>query len=252
MIGERTGGKKMASLKHEIRSDDPTTDARVARVDMKLEVVVIPVSDVDRAKEFYGRLGWRLDADYDNGKDFRVIQFTPPGSGGSVIFGKNVTPAAPGSAQGLYLVVSDIEAARKELLDRGVEISEVFHGAGNVYAGTDEPYLFGRVRVSGPDPGHGSYRSFASFKDPDGNGWLFQEVTTRLPGRGLSMDVATLTELLRETEKRHGEYEPTAPKHHWSGWYAAYIVARQNGRTPDEAAKDAALRIEGARDRAPV
>ena len=131
---------------------------------MKFEIVVIPVSDVDRAKEFYGRLGWRLDADFDNGDDFRVIQFTPPGSGCSVIFGKNVTAAAPGSAQGLYLIVSDIEAARNELLGRGVEISEVFHDAGGVYAGTDEPYLFGRRRVSGPDPEHRSYRSFASFQ----------------------------------------------------------------------------------------
>src|SRR6186997_1024369 len=137
---------------NEVRSDDAT----VARVDMKFEVVVIPVSDVDRAKEFYGRLGWRLDADFGSGDDFRVIQFTPPGSGCSVIFGKNVTAAAPGSAQGLYLVVSDIEAARDELLDRGVEISEVFHGAGDAYAGTDEPYLFGRLRVSGPDPENGS------------------------------------------------------------------------------------------------
>jgi catechol 2,3-dioxygenase-like lactoylglutathione lyase family enzyme len=238
----------MAHLKNEIRSNDGR-DASLARVDMKFELVVIPVSDVDRAKEFYGRLGWRLDADYASGDDYRVIQFTPPGSGGSVIFGKNVTGAAPGSTQGLYLIVSDIEAARAELLGRGVEVSEVFHG-GSVYAGTDEPYLFGRLRVNGPDPQHGSYRSFASFRDPDGNGWLFQEVTTRLPGRGLSIDLATLTELLRETEKRHGEYEPTAPKHHWSGWYAAYIVARENGRTPEEATHDAALHIEG--DRAPA
>src|SRR5712691_4042416 len=132
---------------NEVRSNDAT----VARVDMKFEVVVIPVSDVDRAKEFYGRLGWRLDADYDNGDDFRVIQFTPPGSGCSVIFGKNVTAAAPGSAQGLYLIVSNIKAARDELLGRGVEVSEVFHSDG-VYAGTDEPYLFGRRRISGPDP----------------------------------------------------------------------------------------------------
>src|SRR6187431_1247067 len=128
----------------EVRSDNATDRAVAAKVDMKFEIVVIPVSDIDRAKEFYGRLGWRLDADYDNGKDFRVIQFTPPGSGCSVIFGKNVTAAAPGSAQGLYLVVSDIEAARDELLGRGVEISEVLHGAGDAYAGTDEPYLFGR------------------------------------------------------------------------------------------------------------
>src|SRR5215510_11051203 len=171
-------------------SHDATSNANVARVDMKFEIVVIPVSDVDRAKEFYARLGWRLDADYDNGKDFRVIQFTPPGSGCSIIFGKNVTAAAPGSAQGLYLVVSDIEAARRELLDRGVEISEVFHDAGEAHAGTDEAYLFGRVRVSGPDAEHGSYRSFASFRDPDGNGWLLQEVTMRLPGR---VDSATTT-----------------------------------------------------------
>src|SRR5438876_11901637 len=140
----------MANLKYETRSHD-ARDASVARFDMKFEIVVIPVSDVDRAKEFYGgKLGWRLDADYDNGKDFRVIQFTPPGSGCSVIFGKNVTAAAPGSTQGLYLIVSDIQAARKALLDRGVEITEVFHDSAGVYAGTDEPYLFGRVRVSGP------------------------------------------------------------------------------------------------------
>ena len=237
-------------MANEIRSNN-ARDAGAAKFDMKLEVVVVPVSDVDRAKEFYGRLGWRLDADFAAGADFRVIQFTPPGSGCSVIFGKNVTAAAPGSAQGLYLVVSDIEAARKELLGRGVDISDVFHSSG-VNAGTDEPYLFGRLRVSGPDPEHGSYRSFASFHDPDGNGWLLQELTTRLPGRGLSLDVATLTDLLRETEQRHGQYEPTAPKHHWSGWYAAYIAARENGRTSDEAAQDAKLHIESSHDRAPA
>ena len=156
---------------------------------MKFEIVVVPVSDVDRANAFYAKLGWRLDADYDNGKDFRIIQFTPPGPGCSVIFGKNVTPAAPGSAQGLYLVVSYIQAARKELVDRGVQISEVFHNEG-VYAGTDERFLFGRVRVSGPDPEHRSYHSFSSFSDPDGNGWLLQEVTTRLAGR---IDAAATT-----------------------------------------------------------
>ena len=228
-------------------ANEAVSGASAAKVDMKFEVIVIPVSDVDRAKEFYGRLGWRLDADYDNGKDFRVIQFTPPGSGCSVIFGKNVTAAAPGSAQGLYLIVSDIKAARQELLGRGVAISEAFHDAGGVYAGPDQPYLFGRLRVSGPDPEHRSYRTFASFSDPDGNGWLLQEITTRLPGRGLSnLDVSTLTDLLVETEQHHGEYEPTAPKHHWSGWYAAYIVARQDGKTPEEAAKLAKLHIEGA------
>src|SRR5213079_89492 len=131
-----------------IRNNEPTTNANAVRVDMKLEVVIISVSDVDRAKEFYARLGWRLDADFAAGDDFRVIQFTPPGSSCSVIFGKNVTAAAPGSAQGLYLIVSDVEAARNDLLGRGVEISEAFHGAGDVYAGTDEPYLFGRRRVS--------------------------------------------------------------------------------------------------------
>ena len=186
-------------------------DTGVAPVDMRFEIVVIPVSDADRAKEFYAKLGWRLDADYDDGKGFRVIQFTPPGSGCSVIFGKNVTPAAPGSAQGLYLIVSDIEAARKNLLDRGVQISEVFH-SGGVYAGTDEAYLFGRVRVSGPDVEHRSYRSFASFRDPDGNGWLFQEITSRLPGRIDSTattfaSVNDLANAMSRAEAAHGEHE---------------------------------------------
>src|SRR6202030_2191313 len=175
--------KEAAMSTKAVRINDPTSDAGVAKVAMKFEVVVIPVSDVDRAKEFYGRLGWRLDADYDNGDDFRVIQFTPPGSGCSVIFGKNVTAATPGSAQGLYLIVSDIAAARDELLRLGVQVSEVFHDAGGVYAGPDQPYLFGRRRVTGRDPEHRSYRSFASFTDPDGNGWLFQGITTRLPRR---------------------------------------------------------------------
>jgi catechol 2,3-dioxygenase-like lactoylglutathione lyase family enzyme len=204
-------------------------------MDMKFEIVVLPVSDVDRAKEFYGRLGWRLDADFDSGKDFRVIQFTPPGSGSSIIFGKNVTAAAPGSAQGLYLIVSDIESARKELLGLGVEISNVFHNDG-VYAGTDEPYLFGRVRVSGPDAEGRSYRSFASFRDPDGNGWLFQQITTRLPGR---VDPATTTfasandlaSALRRAEAAHGEHEKRTGKadSNWPDWYAKYIAAEQAG-----------------------
>ena len=131
---------------------DPASNPGIAKVDMKFEIVVIPVSDVERAKDFYSKLGWRLDADFASGEDFRVIQFTPPGSGCSIIFGKNVTPAAPGSAQGMYLIVSDIEAARKALRDRGVTIGEVFHGAGDKFSGTDQPYLFGRIRVSGPDP----------------------------------------------------------------------------------------------------
>jgi len=200
---------------------------------MKLEVVVIPVSGVDRAKEFYGR----LDADFDNGDDFRVIQFTPPGFGCSIIFGKNVTAAAPGSAQGLYLIVSDIEAARKELLGRGVEISEVFHSASGVYAGTDEPYLFGQTRVSGPDPEHRSYRSFASFSDPDGNGWLLQEITNRLPGR---IDPATTTfasandlaSALGCVAAAHGEHEKRIGKAdaNWPDWYAEYMVREQAGK----------------------
>ena len=217
-------------------------------MDVKLEVIVIPVADVDRAKEFYKKLGWRLDADFPFDNGFRVVQFTPPGSGCSVQFGKKITSAAPGSAQGLYLIVSDVEAARKDLVARGIEVSDVFHpGTPGAQFQSD-----GSGRVSGPAPEHATYNSFATFRDPDGNGWLLQEVTTRLPGRGLSnLDVATLTGFLLEAEKHHSEYEPTAPKHHWSGWYAAYIVARENGRTQDDAAKDATLQIEGARDRAP-
>src|SRR4029077_10003873 len=180
-------------------------------IDMKLEIVVIPVSDVDRAKAFYTSLGWRLDADFAAGKAFRVIQFTPPGSGCSVIFGKNVTAAAPGSAKGLYLIVSDIAAARADLIGRGVKVSAVVHGAAGVYAGMDEPYLFGRLRVTGPDPEHRSYRSLASFDDPDGNGWLFQEITARLPGR-VDEDTAfasssELAGALRRAAAAHGEHE---------------------------------------------
>jgi catechol 2,3-dioxygenase-like lactoylglutathione lyase family enzyme len=235
----------MATLNAK-KNNEPATNANAARVDMKLEVVIIPVSDVDHAKDFYARLGWRFDGDFTAGNDWRGVQFTPPGSGCSVIFGKNVTTASPGSAQGLYLAVSDIETARQELLRRGIEVSEVFHGS-NVHTGPDEPYLFGRLRAGGRDPAHTSYYSFASFHDPDGNGWLLQEITARLPGREVSnSDVPAMTELLRETEERHGKYEPTAPKHHWSRWYAAYIVARQNGKTPEEAAKEGKLQIEGA------
>jgi len=232
-------------------SSTPMSNARAAqvpsagKVEMKLEVVVIPVSDVDRAKRFYGSLGWRLDADFAFDNGFRVVQFTPPGSGCSVQFGTNIASAAPGSAQGLYLIVSEIEAARDELVARGAGISEVFH-AGTPGAQFQRDGTSGRL--SGPAPDRASYRTFASFSDPDGNSWLLQEIKTRLPGRGLSnSDVATLTDLLRETEERHGKYEPTAPKHHWSGWYAAYIVARERGKAPEEAAKDAALHMEGAR-----
>jgi catechol 2,3-dioxygenase-like lactoylglutathione lyase family enzyme len=211
------------------------------KVDTKLEAVVIPVSDVDRAKRFYEGLGWRLDADFAFDNGFRVVQLTPPGSPCSVQFGTRITSASPGSAQGLYLIVSDIEAARKELVAMGAHLSEVFHAAAP--GAQFQPESAGG-RVSGPAPDHASYRSFATFRDPDGNGWLLQEIKARLPGRGLSLDIATLTDLLKETEQHHGQYEPTAPKHHWSDWYAAYVVARERARTPDEAAKDAALHME--------
>jgi hypothetical protein len=198
-------------------------------------------SNLDYTRCFYGSLGWRLDADFAAGEDWRVVQLTPPGSPCSIMFGKGITTAVPASVQGTFLIVDDIEGARAQLLGYGVDVSEVFHFEGGLhFAGT-------KGRVPGPDPNGRSYSSWASFSDPDGNGWLLQEIKTRLPGRGLSMDVATLTELLQEAEKRHGEYEPSAPKHHWSGWYAAYIVARERGRTPEEAAKDGALHMEAAR-----
>jgi catechol 2,3-dioxygenase-like lactoylglutathione lyase family enzyme len=211
--------------------------AKARGIDMKLEVVVIPVSDVDRAKEFYTNLGWRLDADFAAGKEFRVVQFTPPGSGCSIIFGKNVTSAAPGSARGLYLIVSDVAAARADLLGRGVAVSEVFHAVGGAHTGMDEPYLLGRLRVTGPDPARRSYRSFASFSDPDGNGWLFQEITDRLPGR-VEGDTAfgspaELASALRRASAAHGEHEKrigAADPNGWPDWYAAYVVAEQAGK----------------------
>ena len=227
----------------QMSTEHATQVPTAAAVDLKLEVVVLPVSDVDRTKRFYESLGWRLDADFSNGQDWHLVQMTPPGSPCSVMFGKGFTTAVPGSVQGTFLVVDDVEAARAELVGRGVDVTEVFHFDGNLLriAGT-------KGRVPGPDPEGRSYFSFASFSDPDGNSWLLQAVKTRFPGRGLSsFDVATLTELLRETEQHHGEYEATAPKHHWSDWYAAYIVARERGRTPEEAAKDGALHMERAR-----
>ena len=196
---------------------------KAARGDLKLEVVVISVSDVDRAKEFYGRLGWRLDADFRFDNGLRIVQFTPPGSGCSIQFGRNITAAAPGSAQGLYLVVSDIEAARNDLIARGVEVGGVFHpGPGG--------------QVSGPDPEHRSYFSRASFSDPDGNGWLLQEVTTRLPGRidgGVTSfsSASDLASAMRRAEAAHGEHEKRigAADPNWPDWYAAYMVAEQAG-----------------------
>lgn len=217
-------------------NETATENQQARSIDMKFEIVVIPVSDVDRAKEFYKNLGWRLDADFTGSNDFRIMQFTPPGSGCSIILGKGISTATPGSAQGLYLIVSDIAAAREDLLRRGVKVSEVFHEAGGVYAGTDEPYLFGRHRVSGPDPEHSSYRSFASFNDPDGNGWLFQEVTARLPGRIDSAattfaSVSDLVGALRRAEAAHGEHEKRLGHRdeNWPIWYAEYMVREQKG-----------------------
>ena len=217
----------------DVRSSDASGTANVKNVDMKLEAVVIPVSDVDRSKEFYGKLGWRLDADFPFDNGFRVVQFTPPGSGCSVQFGTNITSAAPGSAQGLYLIVSDIEAARGELVARGVDVSEVFYpGTPGAQFRSDDT----SGRVSGPAPDHASYSSFATFSDPDGNGWLLQEVTTRLPGRIDTAETAfastaDLVSALRRAAVAHGEHEKRIGEadDNWSDWYAAYMVAERAG-----------------------
>ena len=202
-------------------------------VDMKLEVVVIGVSDVDVAKAFYEKLGWRLDADFTKGDDFRGIQFTPHNSGCSIIFGKGVTSPKPGAVKSLTLAVNDIEAARNDLIERGIKVSEIFHFA-------DGPFndAIKNARLSGRDSEGRSYFSFASFEDPDGNGYLLQEIKTRLPGREWksNVDVATLAELLHETEQHHGNYEKTHGTHNWWDWYAPYLSARQNGSSPEEAA----------------
>src|SRR5438034_7209098 len=204
-------------------------------MNMKLEVVIVPVSDVDRAKAFYEKLGFRLDIDIVN-KNFRGIQFTPPRSEASIIFGKGITSARSGSAE-LVLAVDDIDTARDDLIARGVNVSEVFHYAGGPFNNAVE-----NPRIGGRDPEGRSYHSFASFEDPDGNGWLLQEIKERLPGRewklrrGANMDVATLGELLRETEEHHGQYEKTHAKHNWWDWYAPYLSARQNGSSPEKSA----------------
>ena len=212
------------------------TEREKVQIDMKLEVVVLGVSDVDRAKEFYQNLGWRLDIDIAAG-DFRGVQITPHNSEASIIFGKGVTSAKPGSAPSLILAVDDIDVARDDLIARGVEVSEIFHYAGGPMNNTGE-----NPRVVGRDPEGRSYFSFASFEDPDGNGWLLQEVTTRLPGRewkltrARAVDAATLAQLLRETGEHHDHYEKTHAEHHWWDWYAPYLSARQNGSTPEQAA----------------
>ena len=203
------------------------TDSRVGQSDLKLEVVVIPISDVDRAKEFYQSLGWRLDADFTTSDD-HVLQFTPPGSECSIHFGTNLTSAAPGSAQ-MLLIVSDIQAARDELARRGVAVSEVFHFAG-----------FNRIdpaaRLSGPAPERRSYGSFVSFSDPDGNVWLLQEITTRLPGRVAGdttyASVGDLAQALRRAEAAHGKHEARTGQRDadWPTWYATYMIAEQAGK----------------------
>jgi predicted enzyme related to lactoylglutathione lyase len=208
-----------------VRSADPTSEGRVGQVDLKLEVITLPVADVERAKKFYESLGWRLDADFSDGSD-RAIQFTPPGSPGSIHFG-SPSQGAPGSAQGMFLVVSDIQAAREDLLRRGAQVSEVFHFAKG-------PAPFGGP-VGGPAPDNGSYGSYAVFNDPDGNGWLLQEVTTRFPGRVAGnttyASAHDLEQALRRAETAHGEHEKRIGQRHadWSGWYAEYMVAEQAG-----------------------
>jgi catechol 2,3-dioxygenase-like lactoylglutathione lyase family enzyme len=211
-------------------------------IDTKLEVIVIPVSDVDRAKEFYGgKLGWRLDADRVIGEDSRLIQFTPPGSGGAVQFGRNlfdasVTPAAPGSAQGLLLIVSDIEATHAELVARGVDASAVYHCS----TGTACRFTGKGERVDGPHPQRQSYASFVSFSDPDGNGWILQEVTTRLAGRAASDTTYTsstdLAAALRRAAAAHGQHEARTGQAdpNWPDWYAEYMVSEQSGKEPPE------------------
>ena len=206
--------------------------ASVANVDMNLEAIVVSVSDVNRAKEFYQKLGWRLDADFRFDNGFRVVQFTPPGSGCSVQFGTKMTSAIPGSTQGLYLIVSDVKAAHDELVARGVKVSDVFH-AGTPGAQFQPDGTSGRV--SGPDPEHRSYFSFATFRDPDGNTWLLQEITTRLPGRvagdATYRSVGDLASALRRAEAAHGEHERRTGQRdeNWADWYAAYMVAEQSG-----------------------
>jgi len=218
-------------------NEPATKTPTAATVDLKLEVVVLPVSDVDRSKRFYENLGWRMDGDFTNGDAFHAVQMTPPGSPCSIHFGKGITTAAPGSVKNLYLVVSDMKAARQELIARGAEVSEPFHFTS-----------IGSKPEAGPHPDGSSYFTYATFSDPDGNSFLLQEVTTRLPGRGLSnLDVPNLNALLREAEERHGAYEASAPKHHWSDWYAGYIVAREQGRTPDVAIQEGKQNVEARR-----
>ncbi len=215
----------------------------VVPVDMKLEVVLLNVSDVERTKVFYENLGWRLDVDVTNG-GFRGVQMTPYNSNTSIIFGKGVVSEKPGSSLSLVLAVADIDAARKDLIARGVNVSEIFHFIAGPYNHTVE-----NPRVPGPDPEGRSYFSFASFEDPDGNNWLLQEVTMRAPGREWKSapqpaDIATLAELLHETAEQHGPFENSHIPHQWWDWYAAYLSARKHGSSPEEAANAARRYME--------
>ena len=219
----------------EAGTQTQVVDPKLGRVDMKLEVVVLPVSDVDRAKKFYGDvLGWRLDADFRFDNGFRIVQYTPHGSACSIQFGAGVTPAAPGSAQNLYLVVSDIEVARAELATRGVPVSEVFHPAAPGAQFQDDD---AGKRLSGPAPQHATYSSFVTFRDPDGNGWLVQEVTKRLPGRVDATETAyasasELSTAMRRASVAHGEHEKRigGADANWPDWYATYMVAERAGK----------------------
>lgn len=216
-----------------VHSYEKLTVPGPAKVEMNLEVVVIPVSDVDRTKEFYAKLGWRLDADFRFDNGFRVVQFTPPGSGCSVQFGTKITSAAPGSTQGTYLIVSDIDAARNQLVARGVEVSDVFHA---VTPGAQFQPVGNSGRVSGPAPDRASYGSFATFADPDGNGWLLQEITTRLPGR-IEAEATTyaspndLADALRRAEAAHSLHETQMGQSdkNWPEWYANFMTSEQHG-----------------------
>jgi catechol 2,3-dioxygenase-like lactoylglutathione lyase family enzyme len=218
----------------EVPSRVAIGDQSAKNVDLKLEAVVIPVSDVDRAKEFYSRLGWRLDADFAFDNGVKIVQFTPPGSSGSIQFGTKMTSAAPGSAENLYLIVSDLEAARDQLVARGAEVSEVFH-AGSPGAQFQADGAEGRL--SGAAPDHESYRSFATFSDPDGNRWLLQEITNRLPGRVDASETTfasphDLAEAMRRAEAAHGQHERRTGQRdeNWPEWYARYMVAEQTGQ----------------------
>ena len=212
---------------------------KTGNADFKLEVVILPVSDAERTKQFFTSLGWREDADFVFTEDFRVLQFTPPGSDAAVIFGTGVTAAVPGSGGSLLLAVDDIDAARAELIERGVEVSDVFHGV--AFDAT------GERRVRGPDPERQSYKSYATFTDPDGNEFLLQEVTTRLPGRVDRTPVAELAELLLETAKQHDHFEKASAPHDWWEWYAPYLAAREQGSTPEQATEAADRHMKDVR-----